>query len=103
MKALNALKRIIGEFRRTPHLLEEIREELANRTKLLNGNLEVLVEGFGNAPRNLRNLDRTAYGRPKVISSTALQTSALDRYAGAWTCTAVLGLPGADISSGHRP
>jgi predicted O-methyltransferase YrrM len=62
MRALKTLKRVIGEFGRTPHLLEEIREGLANQSELLNRKLQDLIEGLGNEPRSLSHLDRTIHG-----------------------------------------
>src|SRR5258708_37500081 len=60
MKALKTVKRIIGDFGRTPHLLEEIREGLANQSELLNRKLQEIIEG--NGPRSLGELDRAPHG-----------------------------------------
>jgi predicted O-methyltransferase YrrM len=60
MKALRTLKRIIGDFGRTPHLLEEIREGLANQSELLNRKLQDIIDG--NGPRSLGDINRTPHG-----------------------------------------
>jgi predicted O-methyltransferase YrrM len=61
MKALKTLKRIIGEFGRTPYLLEEIREGLANQSDLLNRKLQEFIERSHNGSGSLSGIDRTSY------------------------------------------
>jgi predicted O-methyltransferase YrrM len=59
MKALKTLKRVIVEFARTPQLLDEIREGLANQSELLNRNLEDLIERLGSqGPGSVDRTDR---------------------------------------------
>ena len=59
MKALRTLKRIIAEFSRTPHLLEEIREGVANQSDLLNRKLEEVVKSLHDGSRGLSSSDST--------------------------------------------
>jgi predicted O-methyltransferase YrrM len=59
MKALKTLKRIVVEFARTPQLLDEIREGLANQSELLNRNLQDLIGHLGNGLQDPGNIGRT--------------------------------------------
>jgi predicted O-methyltransferase YrrM len=73
MKALNTLKRIVREFARTPQLLDEIQEELANQSELLNRNLQDLVERLGTGSQSPANIYRADRHMPAQSGSGELQ------------------------------
>src|ERR1700683_995901 len=77
MKALKTLKRIIAEFSRTPHLLEEIREGVANQSELLNRKLEEVVESLHEESRGQSSIDRKTYGPAREVVGAAQSVAPL--------------------------
>src|SRR5216683_2739740 len=75
MKALKTLRRIIGEFARTPHLLDEIRDGLANQSELLDRKLQELIEGLEDGSRSLSSIGKT-HGLAREVAGNLDQSVA---------------------------